>query len=404
MKMRRKVKVIRAGTIITGKGDPPIQDAAIVVEDDRIKSVGPVDRLSASEKIVEFDATDKTVLPGLIDAHVHLTLGFLDDCSWQKLKDDPESLCLYAAGNAQKALVKGVTTLFDCGGVDLITLKLREAIKTGIIAGPRLRVSGAPITTTSGHLYFVGLRADNADEIRKSVRWLVENGVDFIKIMATGGYMTPISNRRRAQYDEYELKIVVEEAHRLRRRVIVHVNGTEGIRNSVKAGVDVLVHCNWFGIEDGTIEFDESIARLAAEKKIYADLGPISEFMKDDTRWNLGCRMRRLGVNIYLSSDGIGKEACRFPRDLRLFMENFDVDPIEVIKMSTLVPAKAMGIDKDLGSIEPNKIADLIVLGGNPLEDPRALERIRTVFLAGEIVAFEGKLCIREESETSFFS
>jgi len=389
------LKVIRAETLINGRGDPPIRDAVIVIEGKRIKSVGYANEFSTTEKIIEFDATGKTVLPGLIDAHVHLAFGSPEDPDWERLRDDPESLCFYAAGNAQKALVKGVTTMGDCGGVDLVTLKLREAIKAGIITGPRLRVSGTPVTTTSGHLYYIGLRADNVNEIRKSIRWLVENGVDFIKIMATGGYMTPISNRRRAQYSESGLRAAVEDAHRLRRRVVVHVNGTEGIRNAVKAGVDVLAHCNWFGIEDGTIEYDESIARLAAKKGIYADLGPISELTKDETRWNLGCKMKKLGVKVYLSSDGIGREACRFPSDLRSFIENAEIDPLDAIKMSTSIPAEAMGLNRDLGTIEPNKIADLIVIDGDPLKDPSALERVHMVFLQGEPIVFEGKLRIK---------
>ena len=401
----KTLKVIRAETLITGRGDPPIHEAVIVIENGRIRAVGPASEISITKKAIEFDAAGKTVLPGLIDAHVHLALGSSEDSSWEKMKDDPESLCFYAAGNAQRALVKGVTTLGDCGGVGLICIKLREAIKAGVLTGPRLRVSGTPITTTAGHLYFIGMHADNADELRKSIRWLVEKGADFIKIMATGGYMTPISNRRRAQYSESELRIAVKDAHRLERRVVVHVNGTEGIRNAVRAGVDVLVHCNWLGMKNNeTIEYDESIARLAAKKGIYADLGPIGGFTREDSRWNLGCRMRENGVKVYLSSDGIGRQACRFPSDLRSLIENTDIDPLDAITMSTRIPAEAMGLHRDLGTIEPEKIADLIIVDGNPVEDPSSFERVHMVFLRGEPVVFKGRLCVKTDLKTSLLS
>jgi len=210
--------------------------------------------------------------------------------------------------------------------------------------------------------------------------------------MATGGAMTPISNRRRAQYDEAELTAAVEDAHRLNRRVVVHVNGTEGIRNAVKAGVDVLAHCNWMGKEEDSIEYDGSVAQSAAEKGIYADLGPIAGFTEEDSRWNLGCKMKNLGVNVYLSSDGIGRQAARLPADVKSLVENTDINPLEAIKMATKIPAEAMGLGDKLGTIEPGKAADLLIVDGNPADDIAALQRVDTVILNGEVVALKGNL------------
>ena len=385
-------KVIRAGHLIDGTGQRPLHDAVVVIENGKIREVGSAENVSFPEKCIEIDASDRTVMPGLIDAHVHLALGASDDPVWNKVKGDLGSLCFYAAGNAQKALVSGITTLGDCGSVGSITIRLREAVKAKILAGPRLVVSGTPITTTSGHLYWIGVHADNADELRKSVRGLVEKGVDFIKIMATGGAMTPISNRRRAQYSEAELTAAVEDAHRLKRRVVVHVNGTEGIRNSVMAGVDVLAHCNWMGKEEDSIEYDESVAELAADKGIYADLGPIGGFTEQDSRWSLGCKMKNLGVNVYLSSDGIGRQAARFPADVKLLVENTNITPLEAIKMATKIPAEAMGLGDKIGTIEPGKAADMLIVDGNPADDMAALQRVDTVILNGEVMALEGNL------------
>jgi imidazolonepropionase-like amidohydrolase len=387
-------KIIRAGCLIDGTGQRPLHDAVVVIEDGKIKEVGSAENVSFPEKYIEIDASDRTVMPGLIDDHVHLALGASDDPVWNKVKGDLGALCFYAAGNAQKALVSGITTLGDCGSVGSVTIRLREAIKAKILAGPRLVVSGTPITTTSGHLYWIGVHADNADELRKSVRQLVEKGVDFIKIMATGGAMTPISNRRRAQYSEAELTAAVEDAHRLKRRVVVHVNGTEGIRNAVKAGVDVLAHCNWMGKKEDSIEYDESVAKSAAEKGIYADLGPIGGFTEQDSRWSLGCKMKNLGVDVYLSSDGIGRQAARFPADVKSLVENTNITPLEAIKMATKIPAEALGLGSRLGTIEPGKDADLLIVDGNPLDDIAALERVDTVLLNGEAVALNGNLCV----------
>jgi len=385
-------KVIRAGCLIDGTGQRPLHDAVVVIEDGKIKKVGPAEKVSFPEKCIEIDASDRTVMPGLIDAHVHLALGASDDPIWNKVKGDLELLCLYAAGNAQRALASGITTLGDCGGVGSVTIRLREAVKARILAGPRLVVSGKPITTTSGHLYWIGVHADNADELRKSIRQLVEKGVDFIKIMATGGAMTPISNRRRAQYSEAELTAAVEDAHRLKRRVVVHVNGTEGIRNSVKAGVDVLAHCNWMGKEEDSMEYDESVAKLAADKRIYADLGPIGGFTEQDSRWSLGCKMKNLGVNVYLSSDGIGRQAARFPADVKSLVENTNITPLEAIKMATKIPAEAMGLGERVGTIEPGKAADMLIVDGNPVDDMAALLKVDTVLLNGEVMALKGNL------------
>ena len=401
------IKIIRGGYLIDGTGLKPQDDAVVVIENGKIKAAGSAKDVTLPKEhahVLEINASDKTIMPGLVDGHVHLALGSLNDPIWNEIKKVPELIFSYAAGNAQKALAKGITTMQDCGGIDLTTLWLREAIRKKFLVGPKLVVAGAPITTTSGHLYFVGIRADNADELRKSIRWLVENGVDFIKIMATGGSMTPISNRRRAQYSISELTIAVEEAHRLKKRVVAHLNGTEGIKNAVKAGVDVLVHCNWLGEDEG-IEYDESIARLAASKGLYLDVGPIAGVtkpqvnyarkgseLKESSRWDLALLMKSQGVKVYLSSDGIGNDASRFVTDLKSFVESGNIEPLEAITMATKIPAEAMGLANKIGTIEPGKDADIIIVDGNPVEDIAALERVDMVLLNGEIVAVKGRI------------
>ena len=403
------IKIVRGGLLIDGTGQAPLEDAVVVIEDDNIKTVGSAENVKYPEGAIEIDASDKTIMPGFVDAHVHLALGGLGDPFWKRMTEDPESSCFYAAGNAQRALAKGVTTLQDCGGLGLVTLKLREAIKEKLLVGPKLLVAGSAITTTSGHLYFTGIRADNADELRKSIRYLVEKGVDFIKIMATGGGMTPVANRRRAQYSLAELTAAVDDAHRLRKRVIVHVNGTEGIRNAVKAGVDVLAHCNWMGEEENTVEYDESIVKLAVGRRIYLDIAPISGVttpqitgplseseLEKSSRWHMGLQMKSLGVRMYLASDNIGKDVGRFPADLKWLVENTEINPIEAITMATRVPAEAMGLGNSVGTIEPGKSGDMIVVDGNPVHDAAAFEKVDMVLLNGELVAIKGRISVLE--------
>jgi imidazolonepropionase-like amidohydrolase len=390
--------IVKGDLLIDGNGQV-MEKPIILIKDGIIEDISSEKKSNLSKKEFEVVASGKTIMPGLIDAHVHLAFGKPDESCWNMVKDNRELLTLLAARNAQKGLVKGITTLGDCGGVRKVTLNLKRAVDSGILTGPRLIVSGTPITTSAGHLHNIGIKADNATELRKSIRMLVEEGVDFIKIMATGGYMTPISNRRRAQYSEDELSEAVKDAHRLKKRVVVHVNGAEGIRNAVNAGVDVLVHCNWLGEEEETIEFDESIAKLAVKKGMYVDIGPIEGFgiqgsVDQNSRWEIGCKMKELGSKVYLSSDGIGVEADKFPSDLIKLVKNTNLTPLEAITMATKIPAEALGINKFVGTLEPGKRADIIIIDGNPAENIDELKKVDTVLKNGKIVVSETKLSI----------
>jgi imidazolonepropionase-like amidohydrolase len=157
--------------------------------------------------------------------------------------DTPSRLILRMAGAGRAMLEAGITTVRDLGAPTDLALSLREAFATGLARGPRLLVSGAPITTTGGHCHFLGGEADGELELRKAVRERVKAGCDWIKVMATGGNMTRGTNTLAPQYTVAELAAVVDDAHRLRRRVTAHCHGTAGIRNAVVAGVDTIEHC-----------------------------------------------------------------------------------------------------------------------------------------------------------------
>ncbi|MGQ9630642.1 MAG: amidohydrolase family protein [bacterium] len=398
-------KLIRGRRLIDGTGREPLDDPVIVVSDGIIKSIGRgAEGGPEAGEFEEIDAPDKTIMPGLIDGHLHLAWGSPDDPVWADAEGDPAMTLLWAVRGAQWLLLDGVTTARDCGGPAEVIFALKDGIESGLIPGPRLLVSGPCLTTTAGHCHFFGGIADTAEELRKAVRSIIARGADFIKIMATGGSTTPTSNRRRAQYTAHELSVAVKDAHRLNRRVVAHCNATEGIRNSVEAGVDTIAHCNWLGKEEGTIEYDGDVVKAMAERGIFVDLNieavftPLSardgsaQEWGERTRWDLIREMIRAGVRVFLSSDAVGISRGRFPSLLVRMVREGRATPQEVLSMATRIPAEAMGLGKSVGTVEVGKVADLIFLDGDPLEDICALLRVDTVIRGGRTAVSQGKL------------
>lgn len=404
------IKIIKAERLIDGTGGAPVENPVIVIKDGRIESIQTDVDWKTPEGAEVIDASDKTVMPGLIDGHLHLAWGTEAKPGWNDVVGNEERLRLWAVRSAERLLLDGITTARDCGGPGTIPFAVRDGIETGLIQGPRLLIAGSVLTTTAGHCHFFGIEANNADQLRTGVRKMVQQGADFIKIMATGGSLTPMSNRRRAQYSVEELTAAVDDAHRLQKRVAVHCNATEGIRNAVKAGVDSIAHCNWLGIEAGTIEFDEKIVEEMAAKDIYIDLNmaaTISPLVSrdgraqdwgDQTRWDLIRIMQKAGVKVYLTTDVIGPSEGEFTDLLVRMVEEGKTTAEEIIPLVTRVPARALGIDDQVGTVEPGKIADFILLEGNPLEDIQALKRIEAVFRSGKTCMHQGKLVLPESA------
>lgn len=402
--------IILAGKILDGTGGRAQRQMAVTIVGDRIvtvepiASVGPATRAAATV----IDGGAATLTPGLIDAHVHVAWGLADQPGWAAAGASRGGLLAWSIAAVQGALAAGVTSVRDCGAPGLVTVELRDAIVSGAVCGPRVVAAGTCITTTGGHGDFIGVPADDIEQLRRRVRQLGRDGVDFIKVMASGGSMDPHTDRRRAQYTASELAALVDEAHQLSLPVVAHCNATESIRNAASAGVDTIAHCNWLGAEEGTIDYDPAVADRIVAQGIFVDLNlaatmrPLAEYdgsaqswtveRPPANRWELHDTIRDVGGRVLFSSDAFGPAVSEFPHLLGRAISTLGVDPVEAIHRATLVPAQACGLGDELGVVTPGRLADLALFDGDIETDPTSLERCRAVWRSGRLVALSGRI------------
>jgi imidazolonepropionase-like amidohydrolase len=405
--------------LIDGTGGDPLWDPAILIEGERIERILTQDQAGDlnSAGFRTINCPDKAILPGLIDGHVHLTFDGGPDHETARQRTVMESerglLPFRAVRNAQRALLGGVTTLRDSGGLGLVTLALRDAIQNGILIGPRILTAGMPITTSGGHLNFCGLRADDDQEIREAVQMLCSEGVDSIKVCATGGRMTAESDPLACQYTAEQLSLIVQEAHRFGRKVEAHVLNTAAIDACVRAGVDIIAHCWWVGTDgatdyrpylvDAIVRQNQYVAMTAAG--FFRMMLPALSDSPDQRRAKLEelrgwfATMRRMweaGVKIILHSDA-GVRLTDFDtlvQSMQVMELALDVSPMDIIQAVTRMPAEGLGLENELGTIEVGKRADLLLVEMNPLEDIRCVGRVHMVIRGGEAVVANGGLVL----------
>jgi imidazolonepropionase-like amidohydrolase len=395
------VLAVRVGLLVDGSGRDSIRDAVVLMEGERIVEVGPRSEVRVPSGAEQLDYSGQTVLPGLIDCHVHLVFSALANPLEDVLAEDDFTVLLRAAANARTALRAGVTTVRDLGGRSNTTLTLRDAIASGILPGARILAAGAPITLTGGHCHFLGMEADDETEVRYAVRWQVKSGVDCLKIMATGGRMTPGTDPRVAQYTLQELRAAVEEARRAKMTIAAHGQGTVGIRLAAQAGMDTIEHCSWLGERDGELEFDEPAARTMVANGVHVVpttlpvylatfRSPIATALRSPMLANHR-RMRELGVRFAAGTDARVTETKfdGLPYELQIWVDDLGFSPLEAIRGATGEAAEALDLAADRGTLEPGKLADLLVVDGDPTADITALRNVRAV-LKGGVAAVEG--------------
>ncbi|MEU3301223.1 amidohydrolase family protein [Streptomyces sp. NPDC006678] len=393
--------LVSAGQMITGPGGRRLCDAAVLVRDGVIADAGhraDVER-RAPRAPFRYDFPRGTLLPGLIDSHVHLALDAgADPVTTLCAADDAD----VRRGMAERALLllgTGVTTVRDLGDRNGLAAALRDEIVAGRLPGPRVLTAGTPVTAPGGHCWFLGGEAAGADEIRATVRENVRRGVDLVKVMATGGGITkdgpPIWA---AQFTEDELRLVVAEARAAGLPVAAHAHATEGIVAAVAAGVSTVEHCTWLA-RDGFDVRDDVVAEMAARgvavcpaaspdwRGFARRFGPErAEEMFGRLRW-----MRDRGVRLIAGTDaGVGGAVFDgFVSSLEFF-EHIGCSPTEIVDLATVESARALGIDNETGSIRPGLRADLLVVAGDPTRDLQALREVRLVVAAGRPHVPEG--------------
>jgi imidazolonepropionase-like amidohydrolase len=409
-----RLTVIEAGRLVDGTGAEPIEAARIVVEGARIREVGPAGQVKAPNGDADrLDFSEYTIVPGLLDGHVHLVFSALPTALADILADDEPRILLRAVHNAQLALRVGVTTVRDCGGRAHVTLRLRDAIGAGVLPGPRILAAGPAITTTGGHCYFLGGEVDSVDGIRQLARKLAKDGVDFFKVMATGGRMTPNTNVTAAQFTLEELTALVAEARRLNRTVAAHGHGTAGIRNAVAAGVTTIEHCTWVSEHDDTVvDYDPAVADQMARQGTYLSptISParISEKLPESELTEARRRVRAMrpkireaqrdmlarGVQVIGSTDaGVANVPLdAMPGELEAAVEELGLTPMQAITAATSTGARAFGRADEIGSLQPGRRADFLVVEGTPASSISDIRKLRWVFKDGVAEIENGRL------------
>ena len=387
------------GPAIVGDGRI-LETATVLIDDTHIVSVETGGKnIPSDARIVSLRG--RTLMPGFIDCHVHVCLDASPDPITASMSEPSTVTALKAARFARKTLEAGVTTIRDMGGIDGIDLGLREAVRSGLIPGPRMLVSGRLICMTGGHGWQMGIEANGPAEVRKAAREQIKAGVDIIKLMATGGVMTPGVEPGSEQLTEEEMRAGIEEAHKAGRKTATHAMGTRGVLNALRAGIDSIEHGVYLNEETVSFMVENRIPcipTLSALFNIEANglQAGIPKFAVDKTiavkpHHLASIQMaKEAGVPVAMGTDAgtpFNLHGENLDELKRLAAEGFS--PMEAIRCGTQTAAKTLGLDAHIGAIETGKIADLVVVEGNPLDHIELLcqkEAIHMVIQEGKLV------------------
>ena len=416
--------LIRNGTLIDGKGGQPLDNGAVLIEDNCIRAVGSLGAISLPDAdIAEVDAQGGFVLPGFIDTHVHMMMEGMDI---EKMMATPFSLNFYKAIEYMRRTVEaGVTSVRDAGGADL---GVKQAVEQGLVLGPRMQISVTGLSITGGHgdgwmpsgiefhLFpeYPGMPdaiCDGAEEVCKKVRGVLRAGAEVIKVHVTGGVASPTDHPGFTQFAPEELAVIVQEgAYRRGVKVMAHAEGAGGIKNAVRAGIHSIEHGIYLDdeaielmLEHGTFLVPTLLAPVAIMEAASAPDGALKwpEFairkareVVEDHRENIA-KAYQAGVRIAMGTDTAVSPHGTNLRELGL-MCGIGMTPMEAIMAATKVAAECLGWQDRVGTVEPGKLADIVVCKLDPLADIRSLENVDNILMVmkdGQIVKDRRDVC-----------
>ncbi|MEY2519663.1 MAG: hypothetical protein QOF24_1422 [Verrucomicrobiota bacterium] len=410
-----EINVLKAARLFDGKAKALVPNGVVIVQGDKIVDAGSSLPIPQGARVI--DLGDATLSPGFMDAHTHLTFDFTGNFNERRLKlldTNVSELAFLTIPNARATIEAGFTTVRDLGSRfegshDFVDVALRNAIARGVFVGPRMLVATYGIGATGGHFdgtagfrdflfghepdYSEGI-ADGPDAIRKAVRFQVKNGADVIKAAVSGGVLSLTDEVDTPQFTAPEMAALVDETHRLRKKIAVHCHGDQAAKEAIEAGVDSIEHGSFLKPE--TLQLMKSkgtylVPTLMASEWIMSKIDAYPPALQAKARAATAARSEmfrnavKFGVKI-----GLGTDAAVFPhgqnaKEFKL-MVDLGLPPIEALRAATSADADLLGISQKVGTLEKGKLADIVAIPGDPTTDITATERVSFVMKEGKIV------------------
>src|SRR5215471_13003358 len=420
---------LKAARMFDGKSNTLVQNAVVVVKADKIVDAGSNIPIPAGAQVI--DLGDSTLCPGFMDAHTHLTLDFSGDYNQRRLNEldlNVSEQAIIATTHARATIESGFTTVRDLGSRfvgshEFVDVALRNSINKGVIVGPRMLVATKGIGATGGHFdptngfrdflfgrepdYTDGI-ANGPDDIRKAVRFEVKNGADVIKAAVSGGVLSLTDEVDTPQLTAAEMAALVDESHRLRKKVAVHCHGDQAAREAIEAGVDSIEHGSFMKPETLTMMKKKGTfltPTLMATEWIMGKIDNYPPALQAKAKAAAAARSDmfrnavKMGVKISFGTDAAVYPHGQNAKEFKL-MVDLGMPPIDALKSATANDAELLGIAQKVGTLEKGKMADVVAIPGDPTADITTTERVSFVIKEGKVIR-QGPLTTQRDTESS---